>query len=170
MAESPDEDPELAALPDHQWQALQLHLEGNSPPEIARQLGYSRQSVHKWTKKPVFRRYVQESRAQSAEATKNVFVSGVAKAAETIRRFAAGEMDAPPNVQLRAAEIVVERSGFGQAPGQHEQPATDEEIHRRVAGFYGQPEPEPETESEEESEVADTPKVRVADDDDEGGG
>lgn len=172
MAEESDQerpDPEYERLHADQREALRLFIEGYRIFEVAQQLGRPKQTVHHWRKKSVFQRKIAEARGRSLEEAQNKFANGLDKATDTILAIASGELEASPNIRLRAAEIIVERSGLGQASQQQEQPASEDELKRRAAQIYGAPPAEAQTSRSEQDEpaeasesTAETPRVRVA--------
>lgn len=144
-----------------------MFVDGYTINEVAKATGRPKQTVHHWRRKmPVFEKKIIEARGDTVRDVFGYVTQSLPKAMDTIVKIATGEIEASPNVQLRACEILVERSGLGTAPQQHEQPASEQELKQTIAGIYGQPlgQQRQNTESEGEPEPAEAPKVRVAED------
>ena len=99
-------------LPPQQQRGLDLLIAGCSIPEAAKQLGCRRETVWRWTQNPAFAAQLTSFRQARSGDIAQALEEGAVEAVHTLREVM-GDAHQGGLVRVRAAEKLLDRSGFG---------------------------------------------------------
>lgn len=114
--------------------ALEMLAAGASNPEVARALSLNRATLWKWRQAPEFAAELARLRQPILDAVRPDLLAMATRAVDLLSGLLADET-APPAVRLRAAEIVLERSGIDDMPTKA-QPTDPLAIARYLVAFH----------------------------------
>lgn len=113
--------------PHHRLMCM-LFAQGFTPAEVAEQTGFTRVCVQNVRRQPWAREFIAKIQQEAGEkAVKNVLMGAALDAAQTLVRFATGDLDCRPVDRIGANKEILNRC-FGQAPQhvKHEKVDTSE--------------------------------------------
>lgn len=129
---------ELAELDNRHLKAIELLAEGESIDRVASEIGIDRRTLYRWRTSPVFMGALAEAQKHGLDAAKTRMAQLRERAVDAVEQTLT-DPDAPYPVKLKAAEMVLDRTGMSaDALDAESEPTNDADMLDAVREFVRQ--------------------------------